>query len=496
MAILQAETESGAVRGTYAGNDSVSVFKGIPYAAPPVGELRWRAPQPAAAWTGVRPALEFSPVCWQEQMKPGTFYYKEFYGVEHPMSEDCLTLNIWTPACSASEKLPVAFFIHGGGFTAGMGCNKSYDGEAFARNGVITVTFNYRVGAFGFLASRELTAEDPHHTSGNYGILDQIAALKWVRRNIAVFGGDPERITIFGQSAGGGSVQMLISSPLAQQEISGAIIQSSILLVPVRQPLNQTLEQAEAFGESFLAGIGVSSAAAGRALCAEELMRRYLAFRGRRFALPFKVNVDQYVLQEDMLNGVLSGRHARIPYMIGCTADELDNGPLPEPEPLPAGASLREQIAQKIGPCCEEYVEILDRDKKDLAAMPPRWVSGCCAWSELQLAQGRAPVYQYLFTHQAPGGDQAGAFHSVEHPYVFGTLNRIWRPYTGEDWELSRILTGYWCNFIKNGDPNGAGLPAWHPYTKAQPEVMELKPGPAMRRLMASPYIRFRRKDQ
>ncbi|WP_434310655.1 carboxylesterase/lipase family protein [Hominifimenecus sp. rT4P-3] len=501
MAILEAKVESGILRGTYAGNDSVSVFKGVPYAAPPVGELRWREPQPPEPWEGVRTAYTFSPICPQEQFKKGSFYSKEFYGVPFPMSEDCLTLNIWTPAERPEEKLPVAFYVHGGGFTGGMSCNKSYDGEAFAKRGVILVTINYRVGIFGFLASRELTEErrqqDGVATSGNYGFLDQIAALKWVRRNIAAFGGDPERITIFGQSAGGGSVQMLCASPLTEGDIHQAIIQSSMVLVPVGGSNNKTLAEAEAFGESFLTETGIQTIAKGRALTTEELLEKFLIFKGDKIPpqLSFKVNVDGYVLKHDMLDNVCYNQYHDIACMVGCTANEMENDGFTKEAVLPEQASVREHILAQIGPKAEMYFDLLEEGKENAEDLPKRFVAGAAAFCEMQLAQGRKPAYQYLFSHEAPGGDHAGAFHSVEHPYVFQTLGRIWRPYRGEDWELSNLCCDYWTNFIKTGDPNGEGLPEWTPYTLEKPELMELKPGAAMKRVQKEPYIRFKRKD-
>ncbi|MCD8010180.1 MAG: carboxylesterase family protein [Lachnospiraceae bacterium] len=497
MALLEVNVESGRLRGTYAGNDRISVFKGVPYAAAPVGELRWREPQPPTPWEGVRTAYTFSPICPQEQFRTGTFYNKEFYGVPFPMSEDCLTLNIWTPANDPGERLPVAFYIHGGGFTAGMGCNKSYDGEGFAKRGVIMVTFNYRVGVFGFLATRELTAESAHHSSGNYGFMDQIAALKWVRRNIAAFGGDPDRITIFGQSAGGGSVQMLCGSPLTRGDIHQAIIQSSITLTPLNGAINKPLAEAEAFGERFLEETGIGTVEKGRTLSTEELLDCYLRFKGDKIPpqIPLKVNVDGYVLREDMLNNVLKNEHHNISYMIGCTLDEMERDGFMKEPVLPEDASAADIVRARMGAGCEAYLDILDVDRLVAADMPKRHVAGCCAWSELQEEQGRPPVYQYLFTHEPPGEDHPGAFHSAEHPYVFQTLNRIWRPYKGEDWELSNICCDYWTNFIKNGDPNGEDLPTWTPYTKENPQVMLLRPHPEMAQVQETPCIRFKRKD-
>ncbi|MCJ7835092.1 carboxylesterase family protein [Cuneatibacter sp. NSJ-177] len=495
MALLIAKVESGVLRGTYSGNDKVSVFKGVPYAAPPVGELRWREPQPPEPWEGVRDAYTFSDICLQEQAEKGSFYQKEFYEVRFPMSEDCLYLNIWTPAESDQDRLPVAFFIHGGGFSAGMGINKSYDGEAFGKRGVVTVTINYRVGVYGFLAHPELTAENEHASSGNYGLLDQIAALKWVRKNIAAFGGDPEQITIFGQSAGGGSVQLLCGSPLTRGDIRRAIIQSSIVLAPLREPINKPLAAAEQFGADFVHKIGVSSIKEARGLSGEELLSRYIKFKGGRFGLYFKPVVDGYAVEDDMLNQVLKNKHHRISYLMGGTLDEMANGPMEAPKEAPKDRSSYEIIRDEMGPASEYYFEIPKEEREDISEMPARHICGCCAWSELQVEQGRTPVYQYLFSHTPPGDDHPGAFHSAEHPYVFQTLFRIWRPYRGEDMELSNLACGYWTNFIKFGNPNGEGLPEWTPYTKECPEVMELKPNAGMKRLFGQPFVRLKNKE-
>ena len=496
MALLTATVESGTLRGMHAGNDRISVFRGIPFAAPPVGELRWKEPQPPQKWEGVREAYTFSDICLQEQSAPGSFYQKEFYEVSFPMSEDCLYLNIWTPAESDQERLPVAFYIHGGGFSAGMARNKSYDGEAFAKRGVILVTINYRVGIYGFLAHPELTRENPHHSSGNYGFLDQIAALKWVRRNITAFGGDPDRITIFGQSAGGGSVQLLCGSPLTKGDIQRAIIQSSMILGPLHGPINRTLAEAEEYGQAFLEAIGTPTVAEARNLTGEELLDRYVKWKKGRFGLFFKPVVDGYAVEDDMLNQVLKDKHHRISYMVGCTLDEIVDKPEgmgPAGEHPPAHTSY-EKILENMGPYSEFYFDISKEERKDIGELPASYINGCCAWSELQDRQGRTPVYQYLFTHTPPGDDHPGSFHSAEHPYVFQTLFRIWRPYTGEDMDLSNLCCAYWTNFIKTGNPNGEGLPQWEPYTQAHPQVMELKPQAAMKQLFEKPFVHLKDK--
>lgn len=227
MALTIVKTEGGLVKGVPAGNQTISVFKGIPFAAPPVGELRWKAPQPVIPWRGTIKAYKFSAIPVQNRVLKGSFYQKEFYPIELPMSEDCLYLNIWTPARTDDEKLPVAIWIFGGGFNQGYANKMEFDGEAFAKKGCIFVSINYRLGLLGFLTHPELTAESAEHISGNYGIMDQIAAISWVKRNIAGFGGDPEKITVFGQSAGANSVMVLCNSPLTSGLFQRAIMQST-----------------------------------------------------------------------------------------------------------------------------------------------------------------------------------------------------------------------------------------------------------------------------
>lgn len=495
MAILMAETEAGMVRGTYSGNDEVSVFKGIPFAAPPVDERRWKAPEPPEHWDGIRDCYIFSDVCIQDQMPKGSFYQKEFYGVEYPMSEDCLYMNIWTPTESPEERLPVCFYIHGGGFNAGMACNKGYDGEAFGKKGVITVTFNYRVGIWGFFAHPELTQEDPHQTSGNYGILDQIAALKWVRRNISVFGGDPDQITVMGQSAGGGSVQLLCESKLTEQCICRAIIQSAIGSMPVRGDDYMFLTEAEQRGTEILQELGAVSVSEARRMNAMDIQKRFREYGKKHPGFRLKPVKDGYVIPEEPMEAACRGHMRDIPYLIGCTADEMGNGFIP---PEARGAhrissefSVRENLIRYMGPASERYYEVPEAARRDMDRVPKRYVLACTAWSDLASRQGRGPVYQYVFCHRAPG-DDSGAFHSVEHPYVFQTLFRIWRPYGGDDMELSNLCCSYWTNFIRTGDPNGEGLPEWSPYTEQCPEVMQLDIPASMTCIAETPYVKLR----
>lgn len=419
--------ESGLIQGVETATEGVVVYKGIPYAAPPVDDLRWREPQPPEPWSGVKTADTFGPAAVQADQPVGSFYQKEFFWMGDPVrSEDCLYLNIWTPAAGDSEaKLPVAMWIHGGAYVQGYGHEVEFDGEAFARRGVILVTVNYRLGVLGFLAHPLLSAESPRGVSGNYGILDQRAALAWLRRNIAVFGGDPDRITIFGQSAGAGSVQCLLASPMCEGMIAGAAIQSGGGLVGLGKW--EALADAEASGATFTEFAGLGTLEKMRNCSAEKLCAlaaQYAADSGN--ALRLAPVVDGYLLNDGFAETALAGRLPDIPYLIGSVSGDSE--------------AMKASVP--------DFGMLLD-------------------------TLGRRPAYLYAFTRALPG-DDAGAFHSAELWYLFGTLDRSWRPFTGADGELSERMTDYWTNFVRTGDPNGAILPRWKPYTRSEPMVLEL----------------------
>lgn len=434
--MIKVTVKEGTLEGTH--GDHGTIFRGIPYARPPLGPLRFRAPQPPRPWDGVRPARQFGHRAWQ--MVQTGFYEKEFFS--NPaylpaMDEDCLVLNIWTPAKSAGERLPVAFWIHGGAFINGFGSEMEFDGEAFARRGVILVTINHRLGAFGFLAAPEISQENGG-VVGNVGILDQIAALRWVQDNIAAFGGDPRRVTIFGQSAGSLSCQTLASSPLARGLFAGVILQSG---GGYRDPLKHDLlpEEAYATGRQFYQLCGVQTLAELRALPAQDVMaaaeRLFAAMQGH--SLPFFPVLDGQVLAAGLNASIEQGLLHDVPFMAGSTRDDLGGAA------SPAGG----------------------------AAHP---MTRACVDLSLWLEKlGRKPAYVYQF-NQVPRGDQAGVFHSSELWYLFGTLERSWRPKTPGDYRVSEALGDYWTNFIKTGDPNASGLPAWRPCSAADPYVQAL----------------------
>ena len=423
MPIELTRTEQGEVRGVP--REGCTVFYGVPYAAPPVGALRFSPPEPPAAYQDVFEANGGPVACCQTRWKAGDFYYKEFYGdkaTEPVLAEDCLKLDIWTPAQSAGAKLPVAVWIHGGAFASGFNREIEFSGEEYCKRGIVFVSINYRVGPLGFLAHKELSARSKSGTSGNYGILDQIAALQWIKANIAAFGGDPECVTLFGQSAGAMSVQALCSSPLARGLFSRAILQSG---GGYRLDMARCVprEEAEAAGAEFVKFLGASSLDAVMEMDALELSLRGHDFFGNRGRiLPFCPKIDGWVLPSSFDEIIDKGDIAAVPYMIGSNDNDF-GAKGDDPRPLHDAAL---QFAKKL---------------KNKPA---------------------SPVYVYYFKRQLPG-DDAGAFHSAELWYMFGTLGRCWRPMTEADRDLSRRMLDCWAAFIKGGLAATAET-AWLPY--------------------------------
>lgn len=433
--IRTARTHSGIVRGIRGNNPVYTVFKGIPYAQPPVGKLRWRPPMPVKSWGGEYLAFEYKNTATQPCRYDEPLYGKEFFQNKEASGEDCLYLNVWTPAKSVEEKLPVLFWIHGGGYFGGSGTEPEFDGEGFCKRGVILVTINYRLGALGFLAHPQLLEESENNACGNYGLLDQIAALKWVRQNIDQFGGNPDNITIFGQSAGAGSVQALICSPLTRGDIKGAIMQSGggVRKTGLRAGL---LAQALEDGVRFAACKGCKTIKELRSLPAEELITSMYD------DIRFGPVVDGFVLKAQPSDIIMAGEHHPIQYMVGNTSNE--------------GA----------GP----FGEDMTRDMT-IANL---------TFAQLALEKGQLPCYIYLFDRDIPGDDHRGAFHAGELWYLFQTLDRCWRPFIGKDYEVAAAMADYWANFAKYGNPNGKGLPRWEPFTKETPQVMEIGEGLGM----------------
>lgn len=474
----QVKTTGGLVQGAALGDSGIRVFKGIPYAAPPVGDLRWQAPRPAPPWQGVRQATAFGPACMQGRVF-GDISFAE-------TSEDCLSLNIWTPA-KAAQRLPVMVWIHGGGFQAGGGSEPRHDGQAFARKGIVLVTINYRLGVFGFFAHPDLTRESGRNAAGNYGLIDQVAALRWVQDNIAAFGGDPKNVTIFGESAGSFAVSALVASPLAKGLFHKAIGESGAFFSTGTLPL-RTLAAAEEQGTKFGAALGAPSLAALRGKSAAEILAA-----GAKTQPGFSPNLDGYFLPEEVAAIYAAGKQNRVPLLAGWNADEMRQAVTLRPQ-KPTVQSFTEDMRKRFGESADAilkaYPASTDAEAlESAAAMSSDMFIGYATWKwvETHLQTG-SPVYRYSFDRKIPVDPDAkvmgvaltsrdvGARHAGEIEYVFGALELSlpkvpWEPV---DRKLSDAMTTYWANFARTGDPNGAGLPAWPRYEASARRVLHL----------------------
>ncbi len=481
-------TRAGALQGTR--QEGVDAFLGIPYALPPVGDRRWRAPVAAGRWRGVRDATRFSASCYQSVPRSWGPFTDEFVQVG-AVSEDCLTLNVWTPSRRAA-RLPVLAWIHGGGFGSGSGSIPIYDGARLAAQGAVVVSINYRVGAFGFLAHPALGREDARHVSGNYGLLDMIAALGWVKAHIAGFGGDPARVTIAGQSAGAIAVNDLLMSPLARGLFSGAIAQSGSGMGVHPLPL----AEAQANGEELYRQAGATTAAALRALPADRVLA--LADAGpptkdgkpRPRGLSFAPVLDGYVLPQDPERaGTRPVSH--VPLLTGFNADEGYIFGVPPMTPESFEAMVRERYGDHAGAFLDAYPHASAAQATDSAALiaRDRYMASLVIWCRGRAALEHAAVYPYLYVHPYPGPDQAkyGSFHTSEVPYVFGVLDQGGRPFTQGDHELSARLMARWLAFMKTGVPDVEGQPAWIAADPRSTQVMGLGDLPGMVPAVSTP---------
>lgn len=476
------KTAHGVLEGTLNPATGIRMFKGVPFAQPPVGDLRWKEPQPPQDWTGVRKADQFGPRCAQRPV------FGDMNFRSNGMGEDCLYLNIWTPAKSGDAKLPVLVYFYGGGFIAGDGSEPRYDGESLATKGIVTVTLSYRLDILGFFSHPELTNESPHHASGNYGLLDQCAALLWVKRNIAAFGGDPNRITIGGESAGSISVSALMASPLTKDLIAGAIGESGSYLGTL-PPVPQA--DAEQVGVKFAAAVGANSLAALRAMTVEQLLKE----TGKEGAAPFRATVDGYFFPQPLRQIYTEGKQAHVPLLVGWNSQEnparrvLGNA---EPTPENYASAVRklypdhaEEALKVYGAATAEQVaENATALASDRFIAYSTWV-----WANLCEKTGGKPVFRYYYSRPRPAmrpemgnavaglaggvirGASAGAIpappargavHSAEIEYALGNLatNQVYA-WTGDDYQVSRTMEEYFANFIKTGNPNGSMLPKW-----------------------------------
>lgn len=480
-----ATTENGKVRGLPAADPRITSFKGIPFAAPPVGENRWRPPQPAANWEGVRDCYEFAPISMQDTpgLNPDNLYTKEWHvDSEIPISEDSLYLNVWTPAKSADEKLPVMIWIYGGGYRSGYTGEMEFDGERIARRGVILVSVAYRLNAFGFLLHPELVEESPDGCFGNYGLLDQKAGFEWVQRNIAAFGGDPGNVTIFGQSAGAGSVLSHVGSPLSKGLFHKAIMQSGGGLRTYGQG-NSYLkkEEAEKAGQEFFDLLGVKTLAEARALDASVILEKAGSMGRARVWTP---TLDGVFLTQDPSDTILENKHPDMPYMFGYTGGEYDNLASGAIETL---AELEEYAAAIYGEKAGEFLALCnvktDADAKALYIGDDVFKGRCInniTFALKQVEFGRRNNYFYRFEPVIPGDEHPRAFHSSELWFCFETLAKCWRPFTGKHYDLARIMCNYWTNFAKTGNPNGpdadgSPMPEWGEFTQDEPFILSLR---------------------
>lgn len=458
--------EQGLIAGTAGRSPDVRVYRGVPFAAPPLGDLRWKPPQPAAPWQGIRQATQVGNACMQPPYPTNALYGTS----PPPMSEDCLNLNIWTPAKSADDRLPVMVWIHGGGFTQGTGGAIGYDGENLARKGAVVVTINYRLGIFGFLALPDLAAESPHHVAGNYALMDQLAALEWVQRNIAAFGGDPGRVTIFGQSAGSTAVNVLMASPQARGLFTRAIGESGGSFGPM-----QSLADAEKQGQQFASRLGATHDVLQtlRAKSADELLKATSDD-------DIDATVDGWILPQTVYAIFAEGKQNDVPLIVGNNANEAARfGP---PNGFVTPAEFTADAQKRYGPLSREFLSAYPPGSSNDDATAAYFASARDAdfgwdmriWARLSVTTGHRRAYRYYFTRVPPGrGARLGAFHAAEIAYVFENFPfRI--SYQDADKQLGDVISTYWVNFARTGDPNSGGsAPAWPIYDPKKDDVLE-----------------------
>lgn len=459
----QVQVKQGRLQGT--AEDGLLVFKGIPFAKPPVGDLRWRAPQPIKKWNGVLQANKFAPGPMQGGNPPSG------------KSEDCLYLNVWTPAKSAKEKIPVLVWIYGGGFAAGATSEATYNGKNLAKKGVVLVSISYRVGLLGFMAHPELSGENPKNVSGNYGLLDMMAGLQWVKENIAAFGGDPNKVTIFGESAGGIAVSMLCASPLAKGLFNGAISQSGGSFGPTRLTTYpgenlKPLKVAEKEGVDYMKNAGVTSIEKLRSIEADKLPA------GRGWPI-----VDGWVIPDDQYKLYEAGKYNDIPVLIGYNSDEgASFTRTKDPKEFISSVETRygkfAEDLLKAYPVGENSVPKTARDlSRDAAFGWQTW-----SWARLQAKTGKSKVFFYYFDQHPdhPKDSQYygfGSYHGQEVAYVFENLDTSNPQISKSDLEISNLMCTYWTNFAKYGDPNGKGIPAWPAFNNSDPKLMYFNNG-------------------
>ncbi|MEJ2818080.1 MULTISPECIES: carboxylesterase family protein [unclassified Caulobacter] len=468
----------GEIAAAPAAADGVRVYKGLPYAAPPVGERRWKPPEPVQPWTGVRPVDAYAPNCLQPKR------YDDIDPFTPSMSEDCLYLNI-TTAAKPTEKLPVFFWIHGGGYGAGSGSEPRHDGQALARKGMVVVTINYRLGVFGFLAHPELTAESPRHASGDQALADMVAALRWVKANVAAFGGDPDNVTIAGESAGSDAVSRMMISPEAKGLFHRAIGESGSAFSMMGD--DQTLAQAEAVGQAFARSLGGDDLKRLRERSSAEILAASMAPNA---AFAFRPNLDGWILPATAAQTFAARQQSDVPLLVGWNRDEgsLFQGA------IFGERALQPVLAERFGPRVGDALALYPADPPAVARASQQTYAGdlwmglpTWRWAVAQTQTGKSPVYVYRFDHApripdgwfgaANRGKDFGAFHSADIVYVFDhpEILKAWTT-DAVDRRVADQTSSYWVNFARAGDPNGPGLPAWTPYDPATPKKMLIGP--------------------
>lgn len=464
------KTDTGKVRGKLSTDGQVRAFLGIPYAAPPVGPLRWQPPQPAEKWHGVRDASDFGHRCIQ------TSVFSDMIFRDPGQSEDCLNLNVWTPAKNKHAKLPVMVWIYGGGYVAGATSEPRQDGVYLAHKGVVVVSMNYRLGIFGFFVSPELVAESPQHAAGDYGLMDQTAALRWVQKNIEQFGGDPKNVTIFGESAGSFSVSTQMASPLAQGLFAHAIGESGGAFYSKGLSYAALAKREQTDPDFAQQVLGTSDLKALRAMSWQDIMQKLQAHHGPR---PFRPDIDGWFLPESVPQIYAEGKQAHIPVIGGWNRDEPSALAIDKPQP-PTLDSYHKMAEQDFGPRADDFLRVFPAEneaqmiRSDIAYSGAKFITySTWAWLEAQVKTGGQPVYRYYFTRPSPTSQfhpaGSGAFHSDEIEYVFGTLDSRpgahWQP---ADYQISNLMQTYWTNFARTGNPNGSGAsaaPNWPQYS-------------------------------
>ncbi len=479
----QVKTASGTVEGKEAGE--VNAFLGIPYAVPPVGDRRWKPPAPGTKWTGVLKATDFGARCMQGPV------YDDMKFRDSGGSEDCLFLNVWVPSKPASGKLPVMVWIYGGGFEAGATSERRQDGSVLAQQGVIVVSMNYRLSIFGFFVHPELARESPHHAAGNYGLLDQVAALQWVHENIAAFGGDPSNVTIFGESAGSFSVSAQMASPLAKGLFQKAIGESGAAFYSEGLSFDPLSKREEKDAKTASAKLGVSTLAELRAIPAEKLVEIF--GKPGPDAFDFDPDVDGYFLPEPVPAIFAAGKQNDVPLLAGWNHDEGSFDVVSNPQ-KPTAETVKADAQKTFGGKASEFLRLYPIDTEEHAFQSAQDFAGdrfiswsTWAWMDAQSKTGKQPIYRFRFDQAPPAAADApkmGAFHSAEIEYVFSQLDSkegvAWR---AEDRHLSEEMQKYWANFARSGDPNGPGLAKWPVYSASDGwQVMYLSAQPAARK--------------